>query len=206
MVSANTSENRRLILLRHGESTTNRNHTLTGRTDPLLTRKGKLLTKRASQYIKKRWSRIDALYCSPLIRAVDTALIVAKKMKTPIVKDDLLLETNFGLWEGLEKEDLKNQPEWGVYARDPFHFHFPGGESPQDVKKRVALFKQNLLHQDSWENVIIVTHYTPIVYFILSVIGNGDDHRAPFTIDNSSISVLKLTDASAYLEMLNCTP
>jgi probable phosphoglycerate mutase len=206
MVSTKTPADRRLILLRHGESTTNRNRTLTGRIDPLLTRKGKLLTKRASQYIKRRWSPIDALYSSPLTRAVDTARIVAKRVKAPILKDDLLLETNFGLWEGLGKEDLKGQPEWDAYARDPFHFHFPGGESPQDVKQRVELFKQKLLLQDDWENIIIVTHYTPIVFLILSVIGNRDDYRAPFTIDNSSISVVKLSSTSSYLEMLNCIP
>ncbi len=206
MVSAKSPANRRLILLRHGESTTNRNRTLTGRIDPLLTRRGKLLTVRASRYIKKRWSRIDALYCSPLTRAVETARIVSQKVKVPILKDDLLLETNFGKWEGLGKDDLNEQPEWDAYAQDPFHFHFPGGESPQDVKKRVGLFKQKLLRQNDWENIIIVTHYTPIVFFILSVIGNEDDHRAPFTIDNSSISVVKLTDTSAYIEMLNCIP
>lgn len=40
---------------------------------------------------------IDVCYCSPLIRAVETAKIVLKDRKIPIIEDERLVEMSFGL-------------------------------------------------------------------------------------------------------------
>ena len=143
-------EKRQIILVRHGESLTNRKRLLTGRTDTDLTRLGEKQAKRASDFIKKRYASIDIIFTSPLKRAYSTALMISKKVKAPIQKEALLLETDFGNWEGLDKTALQSKSGWGTYVKDPFHFKFPEGESPQAVKKRILTFKQNLLDKSDW--------------------------------------------------------
>jgi alpha-ribazole phosphatase len=132
--------------------------------------------------------------------------MISKKVKAPIQKEPLLLETDFGNWEGLDKTALQSKSGWQTYVKDPFHFKFPQGESPQEVKKRTLTFKQNLLNKSDWRNVIVVSHYTPTVFLILSVMGNGDASRAPFKIDNASLTVIERVHDFEYIRMMNYSP
>jgi broad specificity phosphatase PhoE len=149
--------------------------------------------------------QIDALHSSPLKRALQTARCISRRLHLPIREDELLLETDFGTWEGVEREDLVRLPHWDRYAADPFHFRFPEGESPQDVRKRVGLFIDSLRSDNDWNTAIVVSHYTPIVFFILHMLGSEDGNAAPFAIDNASLTVVRISDTSGYIEQLNCT-
>ena len=199
-------KSKRIILIRHGESTANKNRILTGRSDSDLTRDGNRQVKKASRVIKNRYMPVDVLYTSPLKRAFQTADIIARHVKAPLKKTELLIETDFGNWEGMDKNDLISEPGWDRYIKDPFHFRFPGGESPQDVKKRVMAFKEKLRLDSSWNNAVIVSHYTPIAFFILSIIGNGSDTGARFKIDNAALSVIEKINDFEYIRMLNYVP
>ncbi len=197
---------KRIILLRHGESRDNIKKVLSGRSDPDLTPAGNKQAKKASRFIKKRFATVDIIFTSPLKRAYSTAQSVSKQLKVPIQEEELLIETNFGSWERSGKNELSKKPGWDTYTKDPFHFNFPGGESPQDVKKRVLAFKEKLSRDNSWNSVVIVSHYTPIAFFILSAIGDGDAGRAGFKIDNAGLSVIEMARDYEYIRMLNFVP
>jgi broad specificity phosphatase PhoE len=197
---------RRIVLVRHGESTANRDRVLTGRIDPLLTRRGRRQAHRAARYIDRRIGNVNLVFSSPLQRSLDTAQTIAGRLNLAIARDDLLLETDFGAWEGLSIHELASAPEWERYTLDPFHFTFPGGESPQQVRSRVHHFLHGLLNRDDWSTAVVVTHYTPLAFFVLHVLGGIDGKRAPFAIDNASITVLRISENSGYLELLNYTP
>jgi len=197
---------RKIILLRHGESLSNRNEYLTGRIDVDLTREGRRQAKRAASFLEKHIQNIDLIYSSPLKRTLNTAKEVKSRMKIPIKRDDLLIETNFGDWEQKSKKDLVFESDWKEYIKDPFHFHFPGGESPQDVKKRVLAFKNKIKKDDSWKNILLVSHYTPISFFILSVFGNENNKISHFKVSNASISIIDIYEDFEYINMLNYVP
>jgi probable phosphoglycerate mutase len=205
-MSQRDTTSRTIVLVRHAESTANRDRTLTGRIDPELTKRGRLQAKRAARYIREKIGQVDLLYSSPLKRSRHTAQLIASRLKITVLEDDLLIETNFGAWEGMDGEYLATQPEWGRYVKDPFHFSFPGGESPQNVRERVEYFLDNLLHRDDWCSTVVVTHYTPLAFFVLQVLGIATGTRAPFAVDNASITVLKLNKNYRYIELLNCVP
>ncbi|MCK4924020.1 MAG: histidine phosphatase family protein [Spirochaetes bacterium] len=202
----NPIQYRRVILIRHGESKANQERTLTGRTDPELTARGRKQAARAARLLGRHGWQFDALYSSPLRRALHTARCISRRVHLPVQKDELLLETNFGTWEGVGKEELARLPHWERYVQDPFHFRFPEGESPQDVRKRIGLFIDSLRSAADWNAVIVVSHYTPIVFFILHILGSEEGKRAPFAIDNASLTVVRISDTSGYIEQLNCTP
>jgi broad specificity phosphatase PhoE len=202
-------EKKTVILVRHGESTANRDLTLTGQTDPELTPNGVAQAKRAARYIADRLDRhppVDVLYTSPLKRAVRTAELIAKRLKTPLLRDELLMETDFGSWEDLRKDELAALPGWDSYTKDPFHFRFPGGESPQDVKSRAFAFKDKLRKDGAWRKAVVVAHYTPLVFLILGALGGEDARQAPFRLDNGAVSVIELDERFEILTMLNFVP
>ena len=206
MSSPHEATYRRVILVRHGESTANEKSLLTGRTDSGLTTQGLKQANAVAKFLYRQGWSIDALYSSPLKRALQTAGCISRREKLTIEESELLLETNFGAWEGNVREELKRFPQWETYARDPFHFQFPEGESPQDVCARVGSFMKLLRRSNDWSTAVVVSHYTPIAFFILHILGIEEGNRAPFALDNASITLIWMSDSSGYIENLNCTP
>ena len=75
-----------LYIMRHGKTDWNALHKLQGRTDIPLNEEGRLMALKAHEEYKS-WN-IDVCYCSPLIRAVETAQIVLKNRGIPIITDE----------------------------------------------------------------------------------------------------------------------
>ena len=84
-----------LYIMRHGKTDWNALHKLQGRTDIPLNEEGRLMALKAHEEYKS-WN-IDVCYCSPLIRAVETAQIVLKNRGIPIITDERLVEIMRGL-------------------------------------------------------------------------------------------------------------
>ena len=199
-------KNKKIILVRHGESSANRDRIIAGQSNSELTRLGIKQARRAAAYIKNHFSPVDVVYSSPLKRAHSTAEHIARRLKARIIEEPLLQEADFGSWEGLKKDELQSTHQWAEYAKNPFFFQIPGGESFQDVRRRVERFKKMLTANNDWTTVVVVTHYTPVVFFVLGALGNGDASSAPFKIDNASLSVIEQSDASEYIRILNALP
>ena len=200
-------QTKRIILVRHGESVTNRNKTITGQGDVALTRNGRREANRASRFIQRKFGRsIDLILTSPLSRARVTSEFIADRVRAPIEEISVLMETDFGDWEGKKMSDIRLEPGWEKYERDPFHFSFPGGEHVQDVKKRALRFKSQLLRHEGWRTTVVVSHYTPIVFLVLSVIGNQNAEKSPIRIENASVSIIEIDGDREILGLLNYKP
>ncbi len=200
-------QTRRILLVRHGESVTNRSETITGQGDAVLTRNGRSEAKRTARFIQRKFGRgIDLILTSPLSRARVTANCIAGRARAPVEENGVLMESDFGDWEGKKKADIRLEPGWEKYESDPFHFSFPGGESVQDVKKRVLRFKSQLLRQEGWRTAVVVSHYMPIVFLVLSVIGNENSVKSPFRIENASVSMIEINGDREILGLLNYKP
>lgn len=198
-------EDRRVLLVRHAESVANRERLLTGRIDVELTSRGRRQSRAASRYIRRRY-RVDLAFSSPMRRSLETARILTRGSPASVQPDDLLVETDFGDWEGLDRVQLAAKPEWERYTADPFHFTFPGGESPQRVRERVERFRSRLLSRDDWKTALVVSHYTPLVFYVLLVMDGADRGRAAFKIGNAAVSVVGAGRHGEYVEMLNYRP
>ena len=100
------------------------------------------------------------LYSSPLRRCIQSANVIAKSMK--IMKDDRLLEFDYGKAEGLSYDHLANKyPDvtngW-KNGEDP---KFPGGENTEDVSMRLKSFMFSLsqsINKKQSGPILIVTH------------------------------------------------
>jgi broad specificity phosphatase PhoE len=131
-----------LLITRHGQAVSG-DIMLGGQLDLSLTEKGRAeagaLAKRLAGV------RLDRIVASPMIRALETAQIVATGR--PVEVDERLRELDYGQWESLnyaeiEARDPVLRARWDA---DPAGTHSPGGECGNDVAARVESFLADLL-------------------------------------------------------------
>jgi 2,3-bisphosphoglycerate-dependent phosphoglycerate mutase len=98
----------KLVLLRHGESTYNKQSRFTGWTDVNLTNEGVKEAKNSGKILKKGGYVFDVAYTSVLRRGVKTTTLCLKemKLKIPVIKSWRLNERHYGALQGLNKEDM----------------------------------------------------------------------------------------------------
>lgn len=99
---------KKIVLLRHGESTWNRENRFTGWTDVDLTEKGVAEADRAGELLKKEGFAFDKAYTSYLKRAVKTLDRVLDKLDQdwiPVEKSWRLNEKHYGMLQGLNKSE-----------------------------------------------------------------------------------------------------
>jgi 2,3-bisphosphoglycerate-dependent phosphoglycerate mutase len=102
----------KLVLLRHGESTWNKENRFTGWTDVDLTEQGRQEAKAAGQVLKKDGFSFDLAYCSVMKRALRTLWIVLDELDElwiPVEKTWRLNERHYGGLQGLNKSETAAQ-------------------------------------------------------------------------------------------------
>jgi broad specificity phosphatase PhoE len=123
-------------MARHGETVDNASGLILGRRDPPLSDVG--LGQAARLAEQATALRVVAIWCSPLLRAQQTAAIVAEAIGVgPTILDDLI-ESARGSWEGQPVAHLaRTEPAlWAAFEAGDRDFRFPGGESLLDQVKR----------------------------------------------------------------------
>jgi 2,3-bisphosphoglycerate-dependent phosphoglycerate mutase len=98
----------KLVLLRHGESTWNKENRFTGWTDVDLTETGRAEAKAAGQLLKEGGYVFDVAYTSVLVRAIRTLFIALDELGLlwiPVLKRWQLNERHYGALQGLNKAE-----------------------------------------------------------------------------------------------------
>jgi 2,3-bisphosphoglycerate-dependent phosphoglycerate mutase len=103
---------KRLVLLRHGESTWNQENRFTGWTDVGLSEKGVQEALEAGQTLRQEGYIFDIAYTSVLKRAIKTLWIVLEEMDLmwiPVYRSWRLNERHYGALQGLNKAETAAQ-------------------------------------------------------------------------------------------------
>ncbi len=146
---------KKIILVRHGRTDWNDEFRFQGITDIPLNDAGIIQARKTASRLSG-WP-VDAVYSSPLQRALKTAeaLCAPHGLEPLAVKD--LEEINFGDWEGHSINSLKNRPEFFEWLKDPFFNMPPGAETWEMLKKRVNKAVNAILN-DGHRHIAIVSH------------------------------------------------
>ena len=102
----------KLVLLRHGESTWNKENRFTGWTDVDLSEKGVKEAHNAGKILKKKGYSFDIAYTSVLKRAIKTLWIALEEMDLmwiPVENSWRLNERHYGALQGLNKEEMSKK-------------------------------------------------------------------------------------------------
>jgi broad specificity phosphatase PhoE len=158
----------RILLVRHGATDWNTYKRAQGHADIDLNEEGRLQALRSANDLKTY--EIQAVYSSDLRRAVDTARAIAANHDLEVKIDPDLREIDQGEWEGLTVEEIRDRwPElWGP-AR---HYNpRPGGETPEQVRRRALKALQRIVDDHPQGTVVIVSHGGTIRWIIAEALG-----------------------------------
>jgi uncharacterized phosphatase len=178
-----------LVLVRHGQTDWNLQGRIQGSSDIPLNETGRRQAREAGrQLADERW---DAIVASPLIRAFETAQLIAAGIGLPNVEAiDDLRERAYGAAEGLT----------GREAEDRYHGSVPGRETREQVLERVHPALVRLAEERPGQSVLVVTHGGVIGTLVRhatefawpepgQVIPNGSAHR--FAYQDGTIGLIE---------------
>lgn len=149
-----------LYIMRHGKTDWNILHKLQGRTDIPLNDDGRKMAEEARELYKD--VHFDVCYCSPLVRARETAEIFLKDRNIPIITDERLLEMCFGKYEGTANcFEIPDCPI-NVLFQTPEKYTAPveGAESFDELFARTGDFLRNTAEPlvNEGKDVLIIGH------------------------------------------------
>lgn len=182
----------KFLVIRHGETEWNKEEIFRGKKDIPLNDNGKSQAKKTA--IQLAQCRIDKIYSSPLLRAKETASIIAERNRVPIYIMDEFTDMDFGIWEGLSLKKVKETytEEFEIWRRYPQRWKIEGAETLKDVRKRVSKGIKLLINETSKDKTIaIVTHR--VICKIISMIFLGMPNSGFWRIkfDPASISIFE---------------
>ncbi len=148
----------KLIVVRHGRTENNEHEIINGQFDDLLSESGRqeipILLKKLQSY------QFDAVYSSPLKRALETVSPIAEDHNIDVNIDERIIEVNMGSFTGKPFESTttvigKTSSEWlNTYTYDLKPY---GGESAEEVSQRISSFIKDV-KGSKFNSVLIVTH------------------------------------------------
>lgn len=196
----------RLLLLRHGQTALSIERRYSGRGNPPLTDLGREQAARAAKMLAAKGG-IAAVITSPLGRARETAEAAATALDIPVRVLDGLTETDFGEWEGLTfQEAAQRDPQ--LHARwlgDP-STPAPNGESFDQVRERVEAARRDLLARYPGQNIVVVSHVTPIKTLLQLALGVGPSLLYRLHLDLASLSIAEFyPDGGSSVRLVNDT-
>ncbi len=148
-----------LYIMRHGKTDWNERHKLQGRTDIPLNDEGRRMAREAAVLCKD--VHFDVCYCSPLIRAKETAELVMEGRDIPIITDDRLMEMGFGGYEGVENSfSIPDHPVNVLFFHPESYIAGNGAESLDELYSRTGSFLKEIVYPQLEENrdILIVGH------------------------------------------------
>ena len=181
----------RWFLIRHGETDWNKEKRFMGQENVPLNQKGIEQAEQTAQRLRDR--NIDLIISSDLLRAEQTARILAQKTGAEIVIDKNLRELHAGESQGLTYDEIAKQHNLANWDdRINQDFRFIGGESWDELEKRVwATFQHHIAHHNH-KNVALVTHGGVIRIFQKNL------HNIPLEkttlLNNAGITEFSLTN------------
>jgi broad specificity phosphatase PhoE len=179
------------VLVRHGQSTWNREHRIQGQLDPPLSPEG----LRQAQLLGHRLALrpFAGFYASDLERAFETAEAIGASIGQTPTPEPSLREIFLGDWEGLTTSEIAERfPQaWAAWVEKPDWDVVPGGEGAARFEARIAVAIDDIVERHPHADVLVVTHGGVIQVALHRVVGRASHGLFPFRIQNASISLIE---------------
>ncbi len=148
----------------------------------------------------------NAIYSSPLRRALETAQIIADYHKLVVQVESDLRELEVGEMEGMTLKELNTDFSQFLlqWRNGEGRVKLPGGESLADLQNRVWSTIQRITHGQNG-TIVVVSHYFVTLTVICAALGLPLSYLRRFRIQVGSISILDFTDSRPCLISLGDT-
>lgn len=194
-----------IYLVRHGETAWNVEGRFQGQSDTPINETGRQQADALGRYLKGK--NLQAIYTSDLIRALDTSRIIAAYHNVDIKPDPRLRELNFGSWEGMDYYEIQSKhpivlTEWqeNILKTAP-----PGGESLEQLAKRVQVVYEHIISIDLKDEILIVAHGGVLQVLLCYALNLPFQNYWQFHLDPGSLSEIAIYPEGVILNRLNVT-
>jgi len=203
-----------IILARHGETEWNVAEVFRGRIDIELNKTGIKQAGLLAEYLSDL--KLDAIYSSPLKRALTTAEIIASYHKLDVEIAPGLIDFDYGEWQGLPHQEVKDKYKelYAQWIRNPHQVKIPAAESLDEVRKRATGVVDNIIAKYQG-TVVLVSHRVVNKVLICALLGLDNSHFWNIRQDTCGITtfiyenerfILTKHNNTSYLKPLHKAP
>lgn len=196
-----------LLLIRHGATPPNeqRPFILQGcGINPSLSESGQRQVNALSEFLSDN-SAINHVYCSPMVRAKETAVAISKPFGLKPQEIPEIHECDVGHWEGKSWDIIQREfPEaHRAFVEDPAQNSYAGGESYTDVLKRSEPAIQSLLDQHLGETIAVIAHNVVNRVYLAKLMGLEIRRAKEITQTNTGINIIRHEQGQTKLVTMN---
>ncbi len=150
----------RITLIRHGETDWNKQGRWQGHAIVPLNEEGRQQAVLLAEHLLSSAQDISAIYTSDLLRARETATIIAQRLGKTVILDQRLREIDLGEWQGLTTAEIRvwDKERFETVMNDPVHLPRPGGESVGQVADRAFAALEEYAARHVNEHILVVSH------------------------------------------------
>ena len=179
----------KLYIIRHGQTDWNIAKKIQGRQDIPLNERGHFQAQCLGKAMENR--PITAVFSSPQIRAMETAIAVASPAGVPVIPVRDLMEINYGVWEGMTEEELLRDDRalYEAWWSHPAETAPPEGESINQVNERCRQAWKEIKPQLTGD-AAIVAHGGLLAHFMEQLLGS-ESIAASTVAHNASITTIE---------------
>ncbi len=195
----------RLLLARHGQTQASLDGIFSGSLEVPLTDIGHKQAHLLAARLKDE--QISSLYCSPQLRAIQTATPIAATLELEIQQREELREMHFGAWEGHRKKDLLQTyaAELALWETGSWRAFCPQGETQEEVITRGTRCLRELLARHEAQTVLVVAHRTLIRLLVGHMLDMGLASSRALEAQTASITEIHIIGERTQLIHLNDT-
>ena len=176
-----------IILARHGETEWNITEVFRGRIDVELNETGIEQAGLLAEYLRE--VKIEAIYSSPLKRALRTAEIIAGYHRLEVKTAFGLIDLDFGKWQGLPRQEVKDKygELYADWIKHPDRVKIPDGESLNAVRQRASgvVAQVTARHEGT---VVMISHRVVNKVLICALLGLDNSHFWNIRLDTCGIT------------------
>ncbi len=193
-----------IILVRHGQTAWNTSEVFRGRIDIELDETGLKQAELLGEYLSQR--ELEAVYSSPLKRAVQTAEAIARHHGLTVEIAPHLNDMDFGEWQGLSLQEVGNRfgELFQLWTSEPHRVRIPSGESLDDVRERVLTLVNRIVDTHKG-TVVLVSHRVVNKVLICALLGLDSSHFWDIRLDTCGMTTFELGDGRFVLTEHNNT-
>ncbi|MFC1901583.1 histidine phosphatase family protein [Chloroflexota bacterium] len=177
-----------IILARHGETDWNAAEIFRGTVDVALNETGIKQAALLGEYLSK--FDIDAVYSSPLQRALKTAGAIAGLHALEVNTAYGLIDFDYGEWQGLSHQEVREryQELYAGWINHPDRVRMPAGESLADVRERAVALVDGIVAGCGAGRVVLVSHRVVQKVLICALLGLDNSHFWNVKLDTCGIT------------------
>ncbi len=194
-----------IYLVRHGSTAWNEQPRFRGLANIPLSDSGRRQAAGLRELLRNK--PLVAVYSSPLLRAVQTAEVLASAHDLKVSVEPDLRSIDYGRWEGKTEEEAKaSDPElYGRFLDAIESVRFPDGESMEELRVRAFAALKRIAREHAGSEVAVVTHQVVTRVLLCAVIGTDSHPYWQLGQDTACLNVLE-HDSGFRLKLLNVVP